>query len=95
MIILSVPNFQRALFKYNERAHIPNQVGFRFVALLYDGLEVVAEVGKDAQGMHVIKGIPINTVKGWRNITEADEQAITCQCGRASPALRQQVEPRQ
>lgn len=76
MIVLSIPIYRRSLFKYNDRADIPNQEGFRFVAKLNNGLEVVATVGKDASGLHVVTGIPINNISGWRQITPNDEQAI-------------------
>ena len=61
---------------WKPTAWLPNQEGFRFIGLAESGTEIVCQVMRDSQGVHTVSPVAVRQLKGWREITPADEAAL-------------------
>ena len=50
------------------KAWLPNQAGFRFVAVLHDGRTQVCVVQRHGpDGTHYVRGVKYDSIAGWRH----------------------------
>lgn len=65
MKVLIRPRLETAFTVWLDRADIPNQAGYRVLAKLANGLEVLTNVVRGPDGMHKLADVAIRDVSGW------------------------------
>jgi len=53
-----------------SRADLPNQKGFKFVAMMNTGEEKLCEVTTNAEGAHIVQGATFTDIKSWKPIAK-------------------------
>jgi hypothetical protein len=66
-----------SVFRWHLSGMIPNEAGFPLVVELLNGKELVTEVIKDAEGLHVLRDVPVRMVVRWRIVEHTDEDLGT------------------
>lgn len=73
--IICCPICQLSTLQWNPLVLLPSKVGFRFIGLRKDGLQILCETRKVDKTIAIKPG-SITNYSGWRYITKADEKAI-------------------